>query len=448
MRRAACLSLAAALVGAGAVRAAEPSPSVPPLREQDAIRQAWLKKRLDQVLPALLRKHRISMWIVANREYNEDPVFLSLVSPSLFAARRRTILVFTDRGPEKGVERLALGGGSNGGLYTVYRDPDLETRELWGRAQWALLRKLVDERKPATIALDISHTHAFSDGLSAGEREQLEAALGPWTSRIVRAEELPLEYLEIRVPEMVPAYRNLMRIAHRLMARAFSNEVITPAKTTTADVEWWLRQSVNDLGLKEWFAPTVDVQRRGAKPRAIVGERGDVVIQRGDHLHVDFGIHALGLATDTQHVGYVLRDGETDAPAGLRRALDNSNRLQDLLLERLRPGRTGNEVLADTLAAAKKAGLTATVYTHPIGDHGHGAGPLIGLWDRQEGVPGRGDVKVLPSTWFSIELEATTPVPEWDGQAVRSAQEEEAMLDESGKVSWVLERQTKYLLVK
>jgi Xaa-Pro aminopeptidase len=387
------------------------------------------------------------MWIVANREYNEDPVFRSLVSPSLFAARRRTILVFTDRG-EKGVERLALGGGSNGGLYTVYRDPDLETRELWGRAQWALLRKIVDERKPATIALDISHTHAFSDGLSAGEREELEAALGPWTARIVRAEELPLEYLEIRVPEMIPPYRNLMRIAHGLIARAFSNEVITAGKTTTADVEWWLRQHVNDLGLGEWFAPTVEVQRRGVKPGAIVSERGEVVIQRGDHLHVDFGIHALGLATDTQHVGYVLREGETDAPAGLRRALENSNRLQDLLLERLRPGRTGNEVLADVLAAAKREGLTATVYTHPIGDHGHGAGPLIGLWDRQDGVPGRGDVKVLPSTWFSIELEATTPVPEWGGQAVRSAQEEDAMLDESGRISWVLPRQTKYLLVR
>ena len=448
MRRLLSGLLTAAVLGCSAARAADPAPTVPPLREQHAIRQAWLKTRLEQVLPSLMRKHGISMWIVANREYNEDPVFRSLVSPSLFAARRRTILVFTDQGPEKGVERLALGGGSNGGLYTVYHDPDLETRELWGKAQWALLRKAVDERKPERIAIDISQTHAFSDGLSAGEREQLEAALGPWTAKIVRAEELPLEYLEIRVPEMIPAYRNLMRISHGLLARAFSNEVITPGKTTTADVEWWLRQRVNDLGLGEWFAPTVDLQRRGVKPAAIVGEKGEVVIQRGDHLHSDFGIHALGLTTDTQHVGYVLREGETDAPAGLRRALANSNRLQDLLLERLKPGRTGNEILADTLAAAKKEGLTATVYTHPIGDHGHGAGPIIGLWDRQEGVPGRGDVKVLPSTWFSIELEATTPVPEWDGQAVRSAQEEDAMLDESGRVSWVLPRQTKYLLVR
>jgi hypothetical protein len=156
----------------------------------------------------------------------------------------------------------------------------------------------------------------------------------------------------------------------------------------------------------------------------------------------------MGLATDTQHVGYVLKAGETEPPAGLRQALAASNRLQDLLLERMRPGRSGNEVLLDTLAAMKAEGIDGTVYTHPIGDHGHGAGPLIGLWDRQQPVPGRGDVLLLPSTWFSIELQATSPVPEWGNQRVRSAQEEDAVLGEQGRAGWVLERQTRYHLVR
>jgi Xaa-Pro aminopeptidase len=436
------------LLAATAAGAAEMPPPLPPLREQDRIRQEWVKVRLERVLPALMRRHGVAMWIVACREYNEDPVFFSLVSPSVMAARRRTILVFNDRGPEKGVERLALGGGSNGGLYEVYRDPEVENRELWGRAQWVTLRKLVDDRKPATIALDISHTHAFSDGLSAGEREELEEALGPWTAKVVRAENLPLEYLETRIPEMLPTYRQMMAIVHALIGRAFSSEVITPGKTTTDDVVWWLRQRVNDMGLGEWFPPSVSVQRKGAGARSVIAERESVVIEAGDHLHTDFGIYAMGLATDTQHVGYVLRPGENDAPEGLTRALANSNRLQDLLIERMRPGRSGNEVLAYTLAAMKMAGIEGTVYTHPIGDHGHGAGPLIGLWDRQQGVPGRGDVNLLPSTWFSIELQATTAVPEWDGQSLRSAQEEDALLGDDGHVSWVLPRQTRYHLVK
>jgi Xaa-Pro aminopeptidase len=266
----------------------------------------------------------------------------------------------------------------------------------------------------------------------------------------VRAENLPLEYLAIRLPEMLPTYRHLMQIVHALIARAFSSEVITPGKTTTEDVAWWLRQQVNDLGLGEWFPPSVNVQRpgRGAVEFTATAERSDVVIERGDHLWTDFGIKAMGLATDTQHVGYVLRPGESAPPEGLQKALARSNRMQDLVMERMRPGRTGNEVLADVLAAMKAEGITGTVYCHPVGDHGHGAGPLVGLWDRQEGVPGRGDVTLLPSTWFSIELQATMGIPEWNQLALRSAQEEDAILGEDGRISWVLERQTRYHLVR
>jgi Xaa-Pro aminopeptidase len=442
------VALGVLVLAASVAGAAEMPPPLPGVREQDGIRQEWLKARLERVLPSVMRRHGVAMWIVVCREYNEDPVFFSLVSPSVMAARRRTILVFDDLGPEKGVERLALGGGSNGGLYRVYRDPDAGGRELWGQGQWTLLRKLVDERRPATIAVNVSQTHAFSDGLTVGEWEQMGAALGPWTARVVRAEQLPIEYVETRLPEMLPTYRQMMRIVHALVSRAFSSEVVTPGKTTSEDVVWWLRQQVRDLGLGEWFPPSVSVQRAGTGARSNLADREDVVIERGDHLHTDFGIKAMGLATDTQHVGYVLKEGERDAPAGLRQALVNSNRLQDLLLERMRPGRTGNAVLADALEAMKAAGIDGTIYTHPIGDHGHGAGPLIGLWDRQEAVPGRGEVMLLPSTWFSIELQATTPVPEWGGQPLRSAQEEDAVLDENGRVSWVLERQTRYHLVR
>ena len=422
---------------------------LPSLREQAEIQQNWLKQRLERVLPKLMRKHGVAMWLVICREYNEDPVFFSLVSPTVFAARRRTIYVFFDRGEEKGIERLALGGGSNGGLYTVYRDPEVEGREIYGEGQWVLLKKLIEDRKPSTIAIDISHTHAFSDGLSAGEREKLESTLGSdYSKRIVRAENLALEYVEMRLPEMLPVYRQMMETVHQLIGRAFSNEVITPGKTTDQDVVWWLRQQVNNLGLGTWFHPSVRVQKSTRTGVNLLAEEAPTVIDRGDVLHVDFGITAMRLNTDTQHMGYVLRQGETEVPAGIKRALANANRLQDLLMERMKPGRSGNEVLADTLAAMKAEGINGSIYTHPIGDHGHGAGPLVGLWDRQQGVPGRGDVSVLPGTWFSIELSATTPIREWNGKDLWVGAEEDAVIDESGRASWVLKRQTEYHLVK
>lgn len=421
---------------------------LPSMRKQAEIQQQWLKLRLEKVLPQLMRKHGVAMWLVICREYNEDPAYRSLTSPTVFAARRRTILVFTDRG-EKGIERLALGGGSNGGLYQVYRDPEVENRELWGEGQWALLRKMIAQRDPKNIAVNISATHAFSDGLSAGEYEKLQQALGAeYSKRLIRAEELPHEYISIRVPEMLPTYRQMMQIVHSIIRRAFSSEVIKPGKTTNQDVVWWMRQRVNDLGCGTWFQPTVRVQRKGSGIPSNLAEDAAIVIQRGDVLHCDFGLTALGLATDTQHMGYVLRASETDASAGIKKALANTNRMQDILMEQMKPGRTGNEVLADSIATMKAEKINGTFYTHPIGDHGHGAGPLIGLWDRQEGVPGRGDVKLIPNTWFSIELGARTPVPEWDGAELFVGQEEDAVLNADGKMEWVLRRQTKYHLIK
>jgi Xaa-Pro aminopeptidase len=418
---------------------------LPPLRKQAEIQQQWLKIRLEEVLPRLMRENSVQMWIIPMREYNEDPVFSSLVSATTFAARRRTIYVFFDRGPEKGVERLALGGTSQGGLYIAYRDTALGNAELWGKDQWKLLTKVVEERDPRTISVNISHTHAFSDGLSAGEWEQLQEALGPkYLSRVVRAERLPHDYISIRIPEMLPIYKEMMKTVHAIIAEAFSNKVITPGRTTTQDVVWWLRQKTHDLGFGTWFQPSVSVQRKGVD----LSNDPNPVIQRGDVLHCDFGISAMRLATDTQHMGYVLREGETDVPPGIKKALANSNRLQDIVLQHLKVGMTGNQILAAARAQMEREGINGTIYSHPIGEHGHGAGPLIGLWDRQMGVPGRGDTPVLPNTWYSIELQATTPVPEWNNQPVRSAQEEEVAIDAYGKVEWVYKRQSEFHIVR
>lgn len=448
------IALAALL--AAAPLAAQTSPQRPfgTLREQAAIQQGWLQYRLDSILPGLMRQNGVDMWLVDCREYNEDPVFFSIVSPTTFACRRRTIYVFYDRGVGRPLERLALGGSSQGGLFEAVRDTAANVQsvavagrggELVGAGQWALLRRTVEQRNPRAIAIDVSQTHAFSDGLSAGEYEQLQQALGPeLMARTRRAELLPLAYIAVRPPAMLDTYRRMQELAHDIIRRAFSREVITPGVTRTGDVAWWTRQRLNDLGLGTWFHTDVDVQRRGADPDSL----DNAVILPGDVLHIDFGISALGLKTDTQHMGYVLRPGEREPPEGLRRALANSNRLQDIVLAELRSGRTGNDILRAALAAMTAAGITGTVYSHPVGDHGHGAGPLIGLWDHQEGVPGRGDVPVWPDTWFSIELEARTPVPEWNGQVVKSAQEEDAAVGADGVARWVLLRQTAFHLVR
>ena len=453
-----------ALVTASALPA-QPTRPFGTLREQADRQQQWLAQRLTTVLPALMKKHGIDMWVVPMREYNEDPVFSSLVSPTTFAARRRTIYVFFDKCAAGGtgvaspngkggcVERIALGGTSQGGLYDAVRSTrgvaapvGGQQAELWGDQQWLVLKDAIEKRNPKVIGIDVSRTAAFSDGLSAGELDGMSAALGAkWTARFKHAEALPLELIATRVPDEEVFFTDLTKLVHQLIGRMFSNEVIRPGVTRTSDLVWWWRQNVNDLGLGTWFQPSIEVQRRGANDEQL-GE--DPVIERGDVLHCDVGITAMRLNTDTQHMAYVLREGETEAPAGMRKALANSNRFQDILMEEARPGRTGNEVLKSSLAKLKSEGISGTLYSHPIGMHGHGAGPLIGLWDYQEGVPGRGDAKIIPSMWFSSELQTTTPVPEWSNQPVRMAQEEDFFVGADGKNRWAYRRQSELHIVK
>ena len=473
---------AAPLAASGAqtpVARAAPERPFGTLREQAAREQRWLAERLTTVLPAIMRRHGVDTWVVPMREYNEDPVFRALVSPTTFAARRRTIYLFHD--PCAGdaarqsraaatpgdtscaLQRLALGGTAQGGLYravramkevpaapgvTVAAGSGTRSRqaELWGDEQWQVLKRELEARPVRRMAVNVSRTFAFADGLSAGELEGMSEALGPaLLQRAVRVDGLALDLIATRTADEEAFYRTLNARTWAIIQEAFSDRVVTPGRTTTQDVVWWMRQQVNDLGLGTWFQPSVEVQRRGMTAEQL-GE--DPVIQRGDVLHCDFGVTALHLNTDTQHMGYVLRPGETDAPAGLRAALLASNRLQDMVREELRPGRTGNEILRAAQARMRAAGIDGTIYSHPIGLHGHGAGPLIGLWDYQDGVPGRGDAPVIPRMWYSIELQATSPVAEWGGQAVRSAQEEDVIVGADGTVRWAFDRQTRFHLVR
>jgi Xaa-Pro aminopeptidase len=432
------------------------------LRDQADLQQRWLDQRMKTVVPALLKKHAVEMWVVPMREYNEDPVFSSVVSPTTFAARRRTIYLFFDPCAStsgecsKPIERLAMGGTSQGGVFQAIRSTKPAAgpaggqaqaqAELWGDEQWQVLKQEIEKRNPKSIAIDVSRVFAFNDGLSAGELDGMREALGPtWSAKLKHADDLALDLIATRLPEEADTYKTMQQVVWGIIDTAFSNVVIAPGVTRTQDVVWWMRQKVNDLGLGTWFQPSVEVQRKGATD-AQLGE--NPIIQKGDVLHCDFGITAMRLNTDTQHMGYVLQDGETAPPAGLRKALENSNKLQDIVMAEIKPGRTGNEILTSSRAKMTGMGIDGTVYSHPIGMHGHGAGPLIGLWDYQDGVPGRGDAKVIPNMWFSIELQATTRVPEWNNQPVRSAQEEDAIVGPDGTMRWALKRQTEFHLVR
>ncbi|HPW18782.1 MAG TPA: M24 family metallopeptidase [Candidatus Aminicenantes bacterium] len=412
------------------------APAVLSLEEQARVCDGWLRERLTVLLPELMRRERIDMWLVVCEEYNEDPVYLSLVPFASLSARRLTMLVMFDRGGEKGVERFSVNRYGLGDLFpTVWKAGEED--------QWRTLAEAVRARDPKRIGIDESDVFAFGDGLSASKKARLVQALGPeYAKRLVSAERLAVGWLERRLPAEIEAYHHICAVAHAVIAEAFSNAVITPGLTTTSDVEWWFWEKFRALGQTTWFAPSVEVQRPASSPY-----KDSPVIHRGDLLHCDVGINYLRLNTDTQQHAYVLRPGETDAPAGLKAALAQGNRLQDILLGEMKEGLTGNQVLAAALKRAKDEGLRPSIYTHPLGVHGHAAGPTIGLWDRQGGVPGAGDYPLHPDTVFSIELNVQASVPEWNGQDVRIALEQDAAFTRSGTV-FLDRRQTELVLVR
>ena len=407
-----------------------------PLRERAEIIDRILAERLDTIIPQIMREEGIDLWLLMSREYFEDPVTASMLDAKSMAARRRTILIFHDPGDGAAVERLTVSRYSLAGLF----EPSWDLAEQ--PDQWQAVADIIAARDPLRIAINFSDRTAFGDGMTLSQYRAMTARLAPeYRERIVSGEELSVRWLETRVPSEMALYPGIVRIARAIIGQALSSDVITPGVTTCADVQWWYRERLKELGLAPWFHPSVEIQREGVDGML----RSDTVIEPGDLIWTDFGITYLRLNTDTQHLAYVLKPGETVAPAGLRAGLANSNRVQDILTANIEVGLTGNAVLAQSRAEAIAAGLEPSIYTHPLGLHGHGAGPLIGLWDNQQGDP-RGDGPIRANTAWSIELTSYAQVPEWGGQRVDFRTEENAFFD-GETVRYLDGRQTEITLI-
>ncbi|WP_421949247.1 M24 family metallopeptidase [Phaeodactylibacter xiamenensis] len=437
-----CSAFLMLILGTLSLAAQYDMPRILSLKQQGELRDQWLQQRMKTVLPAIMQREGIDMWILIAREYNEDPVLKTMLPSFWLSARRTTMLVIYDTGDS--LETLACARYDVGEVFKKAWDKEVEPD------QWKRLAQLITERAPAKIAVNRSEHFGLADGLSAYHYDQLMAHLPEaYQERVVTGERLALGWLETRTSEEMTVYQQVCRIAHAIIAEGLSDQVIQPGVTTTDDVVWFYRERIRELGLTAWFHPTVDVQRANPEDngstRSFASRPGETVIQPGDLVHCDFGITYLGLNTDTQQNAYVLKPGETDAPVFLKAAHKKGLHLMDILTNEFQEGRTGNEVLAEALKKAKYAGLKPQIYTHPIGYHGHGAGPTIGLWDQQEGVPHKGDYPLYHNTAYSIELNTKVFLPEWNKE-IRMMMEEDAFFDENG-VRYIDGRQEELYLI-
>jgi len=376
--------------------------NIVPERQQVRVMQSWIEWRIEHVLPRLMTRHELEAWVLLRRR---DPTYLTLAEANAegMILRRPRVLIMLLEGDL--VKRVEL--------------PEVE-----------MLRPELAKLDPKAFAMSEEDRARLKDFVPAAMRSRLQ------DSAVLEA-----EFLQEQAPAAISVFEHVARVANEIYAEAFSNIAITPDVTTSDDLNWWIRDRYKELGLETYDHPTVTVQRaQGA--REIYGDPDEafqiadpprngsnVVLRRGDLIFADTGIKYFGLNTDAQLCLYILKPGETDMPKGLQQAFADGRRLQGLVMEEIRPSRTGGEVFDAAMARARQEELRADVYSHPLPlflnryelnggfvllDR-YGAGPEIRL---DEGEP-EVDLLIGRNTVYALELDVLYSVPEWGGQDVR-----------------------------
>jgi Xaa-Pro aminopeptidase len=414
-------------------------PRVFPVREQASVIHRILEKRLAEVLPVAMREANIDMWLIVCQEDNLDPVFTTMIPLDTWCPILQ-ILVFYDRGDGEGIERINLSMTDTRGLYD----------RPWGgrhhEEQWVVLRQLVEERDPNTIGINIGAVQWAAGGLTHDLHRQIVSALGDkYAARLVSAEPAATRWLATLTQDEIDLFEHVVRVSRALISECYSRETIVPGVTSTEDLQWHYWQRCADLGLEVSFRPYFNLVRKGGGLAG--GAPDDSIIRPGDIIHCDVGLRYLRLNSDHQQLAYVLRRGETGAPDGARNLLAEANRLQDVFMAEFAHGLSGNALLAAILSRARSEGIpNPKVYSHSLGLFLHEPGPLIGLPWEQASCPGRGDVRLENGNCFTMELSVRGPLPEWDGQEVTLAVEEDVAFIEA-KCSAIGGRQREFYLV-
>ena len=419
----------------------EDAPGLLTWSQQIRERDAWLAKR-HRMLLGMMRRHRLDWWIVVNEEFHGDPL-TPFVAPARPYAGNRDIFVFIDA-DEDGLRKIALTGDAEESVERVFESGSRT------RSPEASLRDLYEADPPERIGLAIDGHRGMTRSLTRSSYRMLSEALGPEaTRRFVSAEPLIEDYLDSRIPEELPHFETLVHLTEVLARRALSNEAITPGQTTVGDVRRFLLDALWAEGVTTWFQPDLRVQRAGRNGPTSRGflavSKESTVIQRGDLVHLDFGISYMGFDSDWQKMAYVLKKDETDAPPGLKRGLAHTNLLQDVLMQAGRPGRAAGEIYTATMAEMEEKGIEARVYSHPLGNHGHALGPSIDFRSASSN-PGGKPRPLRPHSWISIELSTALAVPEWGGQKVICMEEDPAHLTDDGYSFFRPRQETFYLI--
>ena len=406
------------------------------------------KDKFDFILPKVMRRHNIDMWIIIDKGHGAEPLYRDFGPATSYG---NGIIIFTDRGGDR-IERVVLGGEGgmieDCGAYDFFVDPNG-------------IKEFVTKRNPirigvnystAKILLPMEGRHAV-DGLSYTDYNNLRKELGKkYAARLVSAELLISDFRSERVIGEIIEFSKVANATIRLLSRALSNEVVVVGKTTQLDIGWWLEDKRQKLGYERGWQPTVYL----SPPDGIEIGNSTRVVQPGDIMQIDWGIGKNNYFTDLKRVAYVLKENETEIPSWVQKSFDNSVIVRNIIQKNVKPGKTGENILEELRMLVRKAGFIYTelerpenipgievnIGMHSAGNLGHDqGGSIFAIY------PIRKKYVVQPNSIISVEFIVFTPVEEWNGKKVPMNIEENALITERG-IEWIHPPQNHVLLIR
>lgn len=411
-------------------------PPVLPMKKQSELFNKNLEWKVNNLLPEIMKREGLEMWVIICFENDPDPVYRTLNTWPGDDARRLSILIFHNS--KEGFKKLSAtwhGPGASGYFYEgIFND-----RSKGAQGQFDAVAAYIRKTNPANIGINydpsVIDDFSHANGLSHFHYEELYGVLDKkYQDRLCSAKNVVIGWYETRTPWEISFFKTMAATAHELIKEFYSNRIIVPDVTTRDEVRWWIVEKINSMGLDSWFFPSIDIIR---SPQNTEKYGIDDVIRRGDLLHCDVGIEYMGMTTDMQHLAYVCKIDEDNAPWGLQDVYNKGLRFQEIVLEEMIEGRTGNEILKKVLERGNSEGLNPVMYSHPVNYFGHGSGMTIGRTENQDFLPGSGEHPLYNNTSYALEFNVSGSVPEWNNTKVRMGFEEN-MIFSKGK-AWLID---------
>jgi len=350
----------------------------------------------------ILKEKNVDLWLTFIRETSSggDPVLPLIYGDA--GLTWQSALILTSKGDRIAiVGRFEADAAEKIGAYPEVIPYDESIRP-------ALL-EVIGKLDPKTIGINTSKNDVLADGLSHGMYQLLGEMLEgtPYSDRLVSAEAVISALRGRKTPVELERIREAVRETELIYAKAY--DFLEPGKTEI-EVHEYMQDLTREMGLGlAWTPSGCPIVNTGPDSPVGHGEPTDLRIERGHLVHFDFGVKKDGYCSDIQHMVYMLKPDETQAPAEVQHGFDTVLKGVQASFAAIRPGVTGEEVDAAARAVVTGAGYEEFKHAtgHQLGRLAHDGGGILGpKWDRYGELP---DLTLEVGQVYTIEPSLQVP---------------------------------------